>query len=114
MMVDAITGAIDDLSPDARHRHFRTLDDSVNWPADVAIVDVSAVSPIANGPRRAGDRLGVYCDAHPHTEVIVCSAVGAGFANEMIDGIRESHPDSVISCVGVVQLYDSLVEKLTA
>ena len=107
---DSLKTLIEEIYEDTEVRVFKSTFDAKDWPADIALIDVSAVSPLGWGQHSYAP-ICSYMDLHPGMKVVVTSALPASHFKSVADDIRKAIPDARVehrSMLGDLDWIDQL------
>lgn len=105
---DSLRELISEVFPDASIQSYETLHQAISVPADVLIIDISAVYPIVMS-YSAYHHICTYLNCHPGTTVIINSAVSSNTALAIRDDVIEQTPDADVR---ICHFGDSCVDLL--
>lgn len=90
---EAVDGAVCKIFPDAM-----TASKATGSP-DVIVVDISAVGSLMGGPQYAYGPICSIYERHPGASFIINSAVGTGYAEDVVDLVKGRCPEINIHVV---------------
>lgn len=80
---------------DAETKVFESLFDARDWPADVTIVDISAISPVMYG-QHIYSPIAAYLELFPGTKIILISGLPASHFIDLVAQVKEVLPEAHI------------------
>lgn len=103
---ESLKEVIEGEQEDAIVKVFETVYDAQDWPADFAIIDVSAMTFMVGRERHAYAVVASYLERHPGVQVIIISGLPQHYFQKIVDQVREVVPGALVECRSTLRDMD--------